>query len=203
MIVGICSDVHDHTARLRAFAAEARERGAEELWCLGDVVDALIGAPAAAHAETVGAAVELCDVVLAGNHELWCLQRGLLDPATAQVVGAWSPVEERHGVGLVHASLQDPFMEFVDTPVKAARLLRETPGWLAVHGHTHRRRLWAQTDDYPHAENRPTRGTVFVGEDRVLANPGALTGGRPSWLLADLDARALQWFPLAVPKLVV
>ncbi|MCW2999786.1 MAG: metallophosphoesterase family protein [Solirubrobacterales bacterium] len=200
MIVGICTDVHNHTARLRAFAAQARARGAEQLWCLGDVVDALIGAPAAAHAETVNAAVELCDLVLAGNHELWCLQRGLLDAATAQLVGAWSPVEERHGVGLVHASLEDPFMEFVDAAPKAARLLRETPGWLAVHGHTHRRRLWAQTDSYPNAETRPTRGAIVAGQDRLLANPGALTGARPSWLLVDLDARVLRWFPLAVPK---
>jgi hypothetical protein len=203
MIVGICTDVHNHTARLRAFAAAARERGAEELWCLGDVVDALIGAPPVAHAATVDTALELCDLVLAGNHELWCLQRGLLDSATAQSVQAWSPVEERHGVGLVHASLEDPFMEFVDDAPKAARLLRATPGWLAVHGHTHQRRLWAQTDAYPNAESRPTRGTVVAAAgDRLLANPGALTGSRPSWLRVDLEAQTLQWFALAVPKLM-
>lgn len=202
MIVGVCSDVHNHTTRLHAFAAAAREHGAQELWCLGDVVDALIGAPPAAHAETVRAAVELCDVVLAGNHELWCLQRTLLDPATARVVAAWSPVEERHGVGLVHASLEDPFMEFVDTPLKAARLLRATPGWLALHGHTHCRRLWARTGTSPTAENRPTRGAVAAGQDRLLANPGALTGSRPSWLLVDLDARELRWFPLATSSVV-
>jgi hypothetical protein len=200
MIVGVCTDVHDHTARLQAFAAAARAHGAQELWCLGDVVDALIGAPAAAHAETVNAAVELCDLVLAGNHELWCLQRGMLDDATARIVETWSPVEERHGVGLVHASLDDPFMEFVDAAPKAARLLRSTPGWLAIGGHTHRRRLWAQTDSYPNAESRPTRGAVAAGEDRLLANPGALTGTRPSWLRVDLDARMLQWFALAAPK---
>jgi predicted phosphodiesterase len=205
MLVGVCSDVHNHTVRLRAFAAEARARGAQELWCLGDVVDALIGAPPAAHAETVAAAVDLCDLVLAGNHELWCLQRGMLDAATVQLVQPWSPVEERHGVGLVHASLDDPFMEFVDTPQKAGRVLRATPGWLALHGHTHRRRLWAQTERHPHAESRPTRGTVVAGEDRLLANPGALTGGRPSWLLVDLEARTLRWFTLpvaAAPRLV-
>jgi predicted phosphodiesterase len=200
MLVGLCSDVHNHTTRLRAFAAEARARGAQELWCLGDVVDALIGAPAAAHAETVAAALQLCDLVLAGNHELWCVQRQLLDPATAKTVEAWSPVAERYGVGLVHASLADPFMEFVDAPPKAARLLGATAGWLAVHGHTHRRRLWTQIDGFPGAEGRPTRGAVLAGEDRMLANPGALTGPRPSWMLVDLDARELRWFALTVPK---
>ncbi|WP_354697923.1 hypothetical protein DSM112329_03581 [Paraconexibacter sp. AEG42_29] len=199
MLVGICTDVHNHTGRLRAFGVAAREQGAQELWCLGDVVDALIGAPPAAHAETVAEAVGLCDIVLAGNHDLWCLQRGLLDAATAATVEAWSPVEERHGVGLVHASLDDPFMEFVDTPAKAAKVLRGTPGWLAVHGHTHRRRLWAQTAEYPHAENRRTRGRVAAGDERLLANPGALTGTRPSWLLADLEARSLRWFALTPP----
>lgn len=196
MLVGVCADVHNHTGRLQAFAAAAREQGAAELWCLGDIVDALIGAPPPAHASTVAAAVELCDLVLAGNHELWCLQRGLLDAATAEVVGAWSPVEERHGVGLVHASLDDPFMEFVDSAPKAARVLRGTTGWLALHGHTHRRRLWARTAGHPHAESRPTRGLVAAGEDRLLANPGALTGARPSWLLVDLDARTLRWSAL-------
>ncbi|MCW3040552.1 MAG: metallophosphoesterase family protein [Solirubrobacterales bacterium] len=198
MLVAVCSDVHNHTGRLVAFATAARAAGAQELWCLGDVVDALIGAPPAAHASTVAAAVELCDVVLAGNHELWCVQRGMLDAATREIVEGWSPVEERHGVGLVHASLQDPFMEFVDTPVKAARVLRETSGWLALHGHTHTRKLWAQTDAYPGAQIRPTRGTVAAGADRLLANPGALTGGRPSWLLVDLAARTLRFLPLRV-----
>lgn len=199
MLVGICTDVHNHTGRLRGFAAAARRLGATELWCLGDVVDALIGAPPSAHAETVQTALELCDLVLAGNHDLWCLQRGMFDARTHALVERWSPVEERHGVGLVHASLEDPFMEFVDSAPKAARLLRATPGWLAVHGHTHRRRLWAQTSTYPHAENRGTRGTVVAADDRLLANPGALTGPRPSWLLADLEAQTLRWFPLAAP----
>ncbi len=195
-LVGVCADVHLHTGRLHAFVAAARAAGAQELWCLGDVVDALLGAPPAVHAAAVQATVACCDLVLAGNHELWALQRGLLDGPTAQAVQGWSPVEERHGVGLVHASLEDPFMEFVDSAPKAARLLRATPGWLALHGHTHQRRLWAQTDRHPHAESRPTRGVVPAGADRLLANPGALTGGRPSWLLVDLARRQLRWFAL-------
>lgn len=199
MIVAICTDVHGHTARLRACAAQARELGAIELWCLGDVVDSMIGAPPAALADTVAAAVEGCDLVLGGNHELWALQRGLLDAATAREVAAWSPVEQRHGVGLVHASLADPFMEWVDTEHKAGRLLREVDGWLAVHGHTHRRRLWARTDRFPHAESRPTRGTVAAGDDVLLACPGALTGSRPTWLLVDLEQRALRWIALRAP----
>lgn len=193
MIVGVCADVHLHTTRLRAFAARAREAGAAELWCLGDVVDALLGAPREVHADAVQTAMATCDVVLAGNHELWARERGLLAPATAEAVGGWSPVEERHGVGLVHASLDDPFMEFVDTAAKAGRLLRATTGWLALHGHTHRRRLWARTATYPHAESRPARGVVAAGDDTLLACPGALTGARPAWLLVDLEQRTLQW----------
>ncbi len=196
MLVAICTDVHGHTQRLRLWARRARERGAVELWCLGDVVDSMIGAPPAALAEAVEAAVEECDLVLGGNHELWSLQRGLLAPETAQVVQAWSPVEERHGIGLVHGSLDDPFMEFVDSAAKAGKLLRASSGWLAVHGHTHRRRLWAATGSYPHAESRPTRGVVTAREDRLLACPGALAGGRPTWLLADLEARTLEWVGL-------
>ena len=197
VIVGICTDLHGHVRRFEQFTRQARGLGAEELWCLGDVVDSMIGAPPAALAEAVSAVTASCAVVLGGNHELWCLQRGLLDAGTAKVVEGWSPVEQRHGVGLVHGSLDDPFMEFVTTAPQAGKLLRATDGWLAVHGHTHKRRLWAATATYPHAESRPTRGTVAAGEGKLLACPGALTGGRPTWLRADLDARSLEWVALA------
>lgn len=196
VIVGICTDVHLHTQRLRAFAAQARARGAQELWCLGDVVDSMLGAPPAVHAEALALALETCDVVLGGNHELWCLQQGQLDPETARTVAALSPVEERHGVGLVHASLDDPYLEFVTTPAQAGRLLRSATGWLAVHGHTHTRRLWVAGSSYPHAEKRATRGTVTAGEEKLLACPGALTGARPTWLLVDLEAHTLAWVAL-------
>lgn len=197
MIVGICADVHGHTQRFVRFAQQARARGAQELWCLGDVVDSMIGAPPEAHAETVAAVRAACAVVLAGNHELWCLQRGLLAPETAREVEGWSPVEQRHGVGLVHGSLDDPFMEFVTAAPQAGKMLRATEGWLAVHGHTHRRRLWAATGSYPHAVARPTRGVVDAGRDTLLACPGALTGQRPTWLRVDLAARRLEWLALA------
>ena len=110
MVVGICTDVHLHTTRLRAFGEQARALGAEELWCLGDVVDALLGAPPAVLADAIAVALDTCDLVLGGNHELWCLQRNLLPPETAELVKGWSPVAERHGVGLVHGSLDDPFI---------------------------------------------------------------------------------------------
>ncbi len=197
VIVGICTDVHLHVQRLRAFAAQARARGAQELWCLGDVVDSMLGAPQPVLAHAVAVALEECDLVLGGNHELWCLQQGQFDPETARAVAAWAPVDERHGVGLVHASLDDPYMEFVDTPAKAGKLLRASEGWLAVHGHTHTRRLWAATPSYPHAEKRATRGTIAAGDERLLACPGALTGARPTWLLLDLDAQTLSWVALA------
>ena len=197
MLVAVCSDVHLHVTRLRLVAQRAREAGAQELWCLGDVVDALLGAPPAGLADAVAVAVSTCDLVLGGNHELWALERGLFPPGAAATVRGWSPVEERHGVGLVHGSLDDPLMEFVTTAPQAGRLLRATPGWLALHGHTHARRLWAATATSPHAEKRPTRGVAAAGADRLLACPGALTGARPTWLLVDLEARTLRWLSLA------
>lgn len=196
MIVGICTDVHLHVQRIREFAKQARERGCEELWCLGDVVDSMMSAPPAVLAHAVAVATGECDLVLGGNHELWTLQGGRFDPETARTVEAWSPTAVRHGVGLVHASLDDPYLEFVTTPAQAGRLLRAADGWLAVHGHTHTRRLWAAAPRYPHAETRSTRGTVRAGEDTLLACPGALAGARPTWLLVDLETRTLAWIPL-------
>ncbi len=193
MVVAACSDVHLHTSRLELVARRAREAGAQELWCLGDVVDSQLGAPPAVLADALVLARRTCDVVLAGNHELWCLQRGLLDPEAAEAIAGWSAVEQRRGVGLVHGSLDDPYMEFVRTAAQAARLLRASDGWLVLHGHTHTRKLWAATATHPHAESRPTRGVVAAGENRLVACPGALTGSRPTWMLVDLDARTLEW----------
>lgn len=193
MLVGVCADLHLHLQRLGLFARRAQEAGATELWCLGDVVDALLGAPPEILGEAVAVAHEVCDLVLAGNHELWALQRELLPSETREIVRAWPAVDERHGVGVVHASLDDPFMEFVTTAAQAGKLLRGASGWLALHGHTHTRRLWAATQAYPHAEKRQTRDVVHAGDDRLLACPGALTGTRPTWMLVDLEARTLEW----------
>lgn len=193
MIVAVCADLHLHLQRLELFVRRAREAGAAELWCLGDVVDALLGAPPEVLGEAVETAEAAFDLVLAGNHELWALQRDLLAPQTQETVKAWPAVDERHGVGVVHASLDDPFMEFVTTAPQAGKLLRGASGWLALHGHTHTRRLWAATPTYPHAEKRETRGVVAAGDDRLLACPGALTGARPTWVLVDLEARTLEW----------
>lgn len=193
MLVAVCADPHLHTQRVEQFARQAREAGAVERWCLGDVVDALLGAPPEVLADAVALAEATFDLVLAGNHELWTLQRGLLTPESEATVKAWPAVDERHGVGVVHASLDDPFLEFVTTPAQAGKLLRGASGWLALHGHTHTRRLWAATTSYPHAEKRPTRGVVEAGADTLLACPGALTGTRPTWLLVDLQARTLEW----------
>src|SRR5436190_17427532 len=65
MRVAICTDIHGNRHAFQAVIAAAEADGAEELWCLGDLVgygadpDACV-ALAAAH----------CSVCLAGNHDL-------------------------------------------------------------------------------------------------------------------------------------
>ncbi len=200
VLVAVCSDVHGRIERLQSFLAAAIDAGAQQCWCLGDVVDAL----GAASFEDNAACVELvqasCALKLAGNHEAWALRSGLLDSATAAVCASWPPgVVSDDGILTVHGSPRDPWMEFVHDEASAAAALAAIPGWLGLHGHTHVPRLWAQTDQDPVLKRRRRAGQVFgaAAAERLLACPGALTGKRPSFLLVDFPARTLRWQRLA------
>src|SRR3954447_4813200 len=65
MRVAIASDIHGNRHAFEAVIAAAQESGAEELWCLGD----LVGYGAEPDA-CVALAESNCAVCLAGNHDL-------------------------------------------------------------------------------------------------------------------------------------
>src|ERR1700709_2855205 len=65
MQVAICTDIRGNRHAFEAVIAAAEQAGAEELWCLGD----LVGYGAEPDA-CVALAEEHCTVVLAGNHDL-------------------------------------------------------------------------------------------------------------------------------------
>ena len=65
MQVAICTDIHGNRHAFEAVIAAAEDAGAEELWCLGD----LVGYGAEPDA-CVALADEHCSICLAGNHDL-------------------------------------------------------------------------------------------------------------------------------------
>src|SRR3954469_8596531 len=126
MQVAICTDIHGNRHAFQAVIDAAREAGADELWCLGD----LVGYGAEPDA-CVALASEHCEIVLAGNHDLAVVDvlsledfsRGAalaarwtqdgLSPHTRDFLRSLQPKGESLGYGLFHASPRDPIWEYV------------------------------------------------------------------------------------------
>src|SRR3954467_13697586 len=126
MQVAICPDIHGNRHAFEAVIAAADAAGAEEVWCLGDLVgygpepDACVE-PASAH----------CSLVLAGNHDLAVVEvlsledfsrgaalaamwtRETISDATHAFLRGLQPQGDGFGYGLFHASPRDPIWEYV------------------------------------------------------------------------------------------
>ena len=89
MQVAICTDIHGNRHAFEAVIDAAEASGAEELWCLGD----LVGYGAEPDA-CVALARERCDLNLAGNHDL--------------VVTGEIPIEQCSEASATHASGSAP-----------------------------------------------------------------------------------------------
>ncbi len=63
-LTAIISDIHGNLPALEAVLADARERGAERFWCLGDIVGY-----GANPTECLTILRELCQHIIRGNHE--------------------------------------------------------------------------------------------------------------------------------------
>src|SRR6185436_9980885 len=117
MQVAICTDIHGNRHAFQAVIDAAREAGADELWCLGD----LVGYGAEPDA-CVALATEHCSICLAGNHDLAVVEvlslddfsRGaalaarwtqeVISPETREFLLSLQPAGQGEGFGLFHAS---------------------------------------------------------------------------------------------------
>jgi predicted phosphodiesterase len=193
MRLAIFSDVHGQVGRLSACLEAVARIGADELWCLGDAVDALSACRPELTVACVRAINDVCAVTLAGNHEAWALQDQSLPRAAAAVIECWSVAAQRDGILAVHGSPHNPLMGRLSDERYVREALRRTHGWLCAHGHTHQAALWicgpAGTIE---RQRRPT--SQRLGRSvRAVACPGALSGPDPSWLLVDTVRRRLTW----------
>src|SRR5918994_4082239 len=150
MRVAIASDIHGNKQAFQAVIAAAEADGADELWCLGDLVG-YGGEPDAC----VALADAHCTICLAGNHDLAVVDvlslddfsrgaalaarwtREVITEETREYLLSLSPKGSSEGLGLFHASPRDPIWEYVLSALAAELCFDATDHRISVIGHSH------------------------------------------------------------------
>ena len=213
MRVAVVTDIHANRHAFEAVLADLEDAGADEVWCLGDLVG-YGGEPN----ECVELARERADLCLAGNHDLAVtgalgieeFSRGAATSArwTQTVIAeenlvflqGLAPEGEDTGIGLYHGSPRDPVWEYVLTVPLAERCLDAAPQRVALVGHSHIALAFAR----PAGDGRVLATSAGAGDHadldagEWLINPGSV--GQPrdgdpraAWLLLDTDAQRAEW----------
>ena len=214
MQVAICTDIHGNRHAFEAVIAAAEEAGADELWCLGD----LVGYGAEPDA-CVALAAEHCAICLAGNHDLavvevlsledfsrgaalaarWT-QRGDLRARRASSCSRCSRQGEGEGFGLFHASPRDPIWEYVLSGADRRAVLRRDRLPRLVHRPLARRAVVPPPGGRARRRGTTRReGTELdLTQGEWLINPGS-TGQprdgdpRAAWLLLDTERQTVTY----------
>jgi diadenosine tetraphosphatase ApaH/serine/threonine PP2A family protein phosphatase len=212
MQVAIVSDIHANRHAFEAVLGDVDSTGAEETWCLGDLVG--YGAEPDACVELT---MEHCSVVLAGNHDLaaigtlpidefsagaaaaarWTTQT--MSEANAETLRRLSPLDVDHEVGLFHASPRDPVWEYVLSTLLADLCLDAQRHRICLVGHSHVALAFARSvGSTASGELRVAGSTADISDGEWLLNPGSV--GQPrdgdpraAWLLLDLEAWRAEW----------
>jgi diadenosine tetraphosphatase ApaH/serine/threonine PP2A family protein phosphatase len=204
MQVAIATDIHGNRHAFEAVIAAAEESGAEELWCLGDLVG-YGGDPDA----SVALAQRHCTVCLAGNHDLAVVDvlsldefsrgaalaarwtRDVIKPETREFLLSLKPQGAAGGVGLYHASPRDPVWEYVLSGLTAELCFDVTDHRVNLIGHSHVALSFDRQEGSPASGTTRKEGTELdVSTGQWLINPGSV--GQPrdgdpraAWLLLD------------------
>lgn len=212
MRVAVVSDIHGNRHAFEAVLADVAITGADELWCLGDLVG--YGADPDACVEL---AREHAAVCLAGNHDLAVtgalpldeFSRGAEIAArwTQEVIGAENlaylrglePSDHVEGIGLFHASPRDPVWEYVLSALLAEMCLDAADERIGLIGHSHVALSFVRREgDIATGERRVGGEQAGLAEAEWLLNPGSV--GQPrdgdpraAWLLLDTDAASATW----------
>jgi diadenosine tetraphosphatase ApaH/serine/threonine PP2A family protein phosphatase len=210
--IAAITDVHANLPALEAVLEAIDASGAEETWCLGDVVG--YGVEPDACADLIR---ERCDVCLVGNHDLavlGALNIASFSEAAAEAV-AWTreniaegsleflcdlePTGLRERIALFHASPRDPVWEYVLSTEQAYDCMEAQPEQVALIGHSHVSLFFALPEGGGRADTlggQTGEGSRLELDDggRWLINPGSV--GQPrdgdpraAWLELDLDER--------------
>jgi predicted phosphodiesterase len=212
MRVAICSDIHGNRQAFEAVIAAAEDDGAEELWCLGDLVG--YGADPDA---CVALADAHCTICLAGNHDLAVVEvlsleefsrgaalaarwtRDVIQPQTREFLLSLSPQGSGDGVGLFHASPRDPIWEYVLSGLTAELCFDATDYRVSMIGHSHVALSFHRPEGEPASGSTRRADTELdLSEGEWLINPGS-TGQprdgdpRAAWLTLDTETWQVQW----------
>jgi predicted phosphodiesterase len=206
MRVAIATDIHGNRHAFEAVIDAAERDGAEELWCLGDLVG---------YGGDPDASVELarrhCSVCLAGNHDLAVVDvlsldefsrgaalaatwtRDVITPETREFLLSLKPEGSAGGVGLFHASPRDPVWEYVLSGLTAELCFDVTDFRVSLIGHSHVALSFDRQEGSPASGTTRKEGTELdLEKGQWLINPGS-TGQprdgdpRAAWLLLDTD----------------
>ncbi len=204
MRVAIATDIHGNRHAFEAVIDAAERDGAEELWCLGDLVG-YGGDPDA----SVALARRHCSVCLAGNHDLAVVDvlsleefsrgaalaatwtREIITPETREFLLSLAPEGSAQGVGLFHASPRDPIWEYVLSGLTAELCFDATDYRVSLIGHSHVALSFDRQEGTPATGTTRKEGTELdLATGRWLINPGS-TGQprdgdpRAAWLVLD------------------
>ena len=212
MQVAICTDIHGNRHAFEAVIAAAEEAGAEELWCLGD----LVGYGAEPDA-CVALAEAHCTICLAGNHDLAVVDVISLDDFSrgAALAARWTqevisdgtrtfllglePQGSSEGYGLFHASPRDPIWEYVLSGLTAELCFDATDFRISFIGHSHVALSFHRPEGAPATGTTRREGSeISLESGEWLINPGSV--GQPrdgdpraAWLALDTDAWTATW----------
>jgi predicted phosphodiesterase len=212
MRVAIASDIHGNRQAFEAVIAAAEADGAEELWCLGD----LVGYGAEPDA-CVALAEAHCAICLAGNHDLAVVEvlslddfsrgaalaaywtREVIRPETREYLLSLKPQSEAEGLGLFHASPRDPVWEYVLSALAAELCFDATDFRISFIGHSHVALSFHRPEGEPATGTTRREGAeVDLATGEWLINPGSV--GQPrdgdpraAWLVLDTDAWTANW----------
>lgn len=212
MRVAIASDIHGNRHAFEAVIGAAESAGAEELWCLGDLVGY-----GAEPDECVALASQHSAVCLAGNHDLAVTGRLPIDdfsrgaalavrwtqevmrPEAIAFLESLEPTGAAEGVGLFHASPRDPVWEYVLSALAAELCLDVTRQRISMIGHSHVALAFHRSEGEPATGSTRRPGEVAdLKRGKWLINPGSV--GQPrdgdpraAWLLLDTHAVTAEW----------
>ncbi len=208
MQVAILTDIHSNLPALEAVLEAISASGAEQTWCLGDVVGY-----GAQPDECTALVASECDLSLVGNHDLAVLGEIDTDVFSAAAAAAvtWTqtnckretidflrglkPEDTSYEVSLYHASPRDPVWEYVLSVDQAAECMDEQAGRVGLIGHSHVALFFTDGGDGKSYTGGQAEGgrILDIAAGRWLINPGSV--GQPrdgdrraAWLELDTEA---------------
>lgn len=212
MRAAVITDIHSNLPALEAVIAAIDERGADEIWCLGDVVG--YGADPDGCADLVR---ERCQVCLVGNHDLAVLgeldissfssaaadavrwTRENIDERSLEFLRGLTPSGDREGFGLFHASPRDPVWEYVLSTDQADDCMDVQPQPVCLIGHSHVALYFLRPEGGDARGAQAALGSMLdLSLGTWLLNPGS--AGQPrdgdpraAWLEIDTAERTAQY----------